>query len=88
MQNKNKWYRPVVLNRWSADRCRSALAFLPVHNNLFQFYTLKRCYQFRIKTVLKEYTVVTISDVQSEHASHALHDKIFMDYMTNVCAMS
>ena len=46
---------PLVLNRWSADRYRSALAFLPVRNNLFQFYTLKRRYQFRIKTVSKEY---------------------------------
>ena len=48
-------FRPVVLNRWSADRFRSALAFPPVRNNLFQFYTLKRRYQFRSKRVSKEY---------------------------------
>ena len=28
---------------------------VPVRNNLFQFYTLKKRYQFRIKTVSKEY---------------------------------
>ena len=45
---------PALANA-KANADRSALAFLPVHNNLLQFYTLKRRYQFKIKTISKEY---------------------------------
>ena len=42
-------YRSVVLNR------RSALAFVPVRNNLFQFYSLRRPYEFRSRTISEKY---------------------------------
>ena len=47
----------MVLNRWSADRCRSALFFQPVRNNLFQFHTLKRRYQFRSSHINSEVVI-------------------------------
>ena len=47
--------KAVVLDRRSADRCQSTLAFVPVRNNLFPFYTLRRFDKFRSRAVLEEY---------------------------------
>ena len=41
---------PVVLNR------RSVLAFLPVRNTLFEFYSLGRPYVFKSRTMSEEYS--------------------------------